>query len=297
MKFTAPWRVLSHYLNHPLGRRDRIGTLMRLLRWQIGSRVLGMQVAVPFVGDTRLLVRRGMHGATGNIYVGLMEFEDMAFALHLLGEGDLLIDVGANVGVYSILAAGRGAHVLALEPVPETFEQLLDNVHLNRLETRVDARNLGVGEEPGELRFTSAFGPTNHVLANGEWDAQSVIVPVDSLDNIAAGLAPAMIKIDVEGFEANVVQGATAILARPSLQAVLIELNGLGTRYGFRDADVHARLLDFGFRPMRYEPFARRLFALESHNTGGNTVYVRPSEALDQRLQGAPAARVVGVSV
>ena len=78
---------------------------------------------------------------------------------------------------------------------------------------------------------------------------------------------------------------------------MLIELNGLGARYGFSDADIHARLLDFGFHPMRYEPFARRLVTLGRHNTSGNTLYIRPSEALEQRLRQAKATRVVGAEV
>ena len=145
--------------------------------------------------------------------------------------------------------------------------------------------------------FPPGGGATNHVLAPGESAEQAVTVAVDSLDNIAAGWTPAMMKIDVEGFEANVIQGAPEILAQASLQAVLIELNGLGARYGFSDADIHARLLSFGFHPMRYEPFVRRLVALEGHNTSGNTLYIRPSAALEQRLREAPAARVLGDAV
>ena len=78
---------------------------------------------------------------------------------------------------------------------------------------------------------------------------------------------------------------------------MLIELNGLGARYGFSDADIRARLLDFGFHPMHYESFARRLVALEGHQDAGNTLYVRPSPALEQRLREAPAARVLGDAV
>jgi hypothetical protein len=55
----------------------------------------------------------GMTGATGNLYVGLHEFEEMAFLLHFLRPGDLFADVGANVGSYTILAAvavERGTH-------------------------------------------------------------------------------------------------------------------------------------------------------------------------------------------
>jgi FkbM family methyltransferase len=287
MTFAALWRTLSHFLNHPLGRRDRFGTLMRIVRWQIGSRTLGTAVAVPFVDGTRLLIRAGMHGATGNVYVGLMEYEDMAFVLHLLRKDVAFLDVGANVGVYSILAAGRGANVLAIEPVPGTYEQLLDNIHLNRFHDRIDARNMGVGSEPGALQFSTQTGPTNHVLAPGEAGDHAVTVTVDALDTIAAGWAPTMIKIDVEGFEANVIRGAAGLLAQTSLQAVLIELNGLGARYGFSDTDIHAQLLKHGFSPAHYDPVARQLHALEDHRTTGNTLYVRPSIDLDQRLRQA----------
>jgi FkbM family methyltransferase len=187
MNPAAPWRMLRHYLNHPLGRRDRLGTFMRIVRWQIGSRALGAAVAVPFINGTRLLISRSMHGATGNVYVGLMEFEDMTFALHLLRKGDMFLDVGANVGVYSILAAAQGAKVLSIEPVPATYEQLLDNIHLNRFQARIDAHHMGVGSEPGELRFSTQSGPTNHVLAPGESTDNAVTVAVDTLDAIAAG--------------------------------------------------------------------------------------------------------------
>lgn len=297
MDLTAPWRTLRHYLEHPLGRRNRGATLMRILRWQLGSRLLGAQAAVPFVDRSRLLVGTGMHGATGNVYVGLMEFEDMAFVLHLMREGDQFLDVGANVGVYSILAASRGARVLAVEPVPDTYEQLLDNIHLNRFQERIEARRVGVGKGAGELRFSIGSGPTNHVLTAGESTDHSVTVAVDTLDAIAAGSAPTMLKIDVEGFEANVIAGAARLLNEPSLQAVLIELNGLGARYGFNDDDIHNELLTAGFSPASYEPFARRLTPLDGHRTSGNTLYVRPSAALEQRLREAPAVRVVGVDV
>ncbi len=73
--------------NHPLTRDHKIHAMSRWLRWQFGSRVLGWPVVVPFVGDTRLLARPGMTGATGNIYCGLHEFEDMAFVLHFLRSG------------------------------------------------------------------------------------------------------------------------------------------------------------------------------------------------------------------
>lgn len=55
-----------------------------------------------------------MTGATGNIYVGLHEFEDMAFLLHVLRRTDLFVDVGANIGSYTILAGGAAGAKLLL---------------------------------------------------------------------------------------------------------------------------------------------------------------------------------------
>lgn len=301
---TSRARTLTHFpetlhqlMTHPIGRKDRIGTLSRFLRWQIGSRLLRQAVAVPYVNGTRLILRTGMHGMTMNLYVGLHEFEDMMFVAHLLREDDQFIDVGANAGEYSILAASCGAKVLALEPVSATYEQLLDNIYLNRFHEQIDARNIGIGSERGELRFSTGSGPTNHVLTAGESGVLAQSVTVDVLDNVAGDWSPIMVKIDVEGFEANVIKGAKSLLARPSLQAVLIELNGLGARYGFNDADIHSRLLNMGFCLVEYNPFSHQLIRRDEYGRSGNSLYVREPPALECRLHEAQSVEVVRISV
>ena len=75
----------------------------------------------PWIGGQRLSIRRGMRGATGNIYVGLHEFADMMLTLNFLREGDLFLDIGANVGSYTVLASGICRAVTwAFEPDPGT---------------------------------------------------------------------------------------------------------------------------------------------------------------------------------
>lgn len=75
--------------NHPLGSRPKLRATNNCLGWQLRSRMRPGPHAVSFVGDTRLLVSCGMHGATGNIYCGLHEFEDMALVMHFLRPSDL----------------------------------------------------------------------------------------------------------------------------------------------------------------------------------------------------------------
>lgn len=108
-------------------------------------------------------------------------------------------------------------------------------------------------------------------------------MPVEPLDELADEAA--MIKIDVEGFEMEVIQGADSLFKKSSLQAVLIELNGLGLRYGFHDEDIHALLLNFGFTPVSYDPFMRKLTSMGYYKDAGNTLYVRRTGELDRRLR------------
>lgn len=244
-----------------------------------------MDALVPLVDGVRFIARPGMHGATGNIYVGLMEFEDMAFVLHFLQASDEFIDVGANVGIYSLLAATRCKKVMAIEPVPSTYELLKQNVHLNELHEIVALRNFGVSDANGELLFSSRDGAMNHVLVGGEDAVGANMVSVERLDDLARDWCPALIKVDVEGFEEMVVAGADNVLRDGALKAVLIELNGLGARYGFSDISVHNSLIDKGFEPVCYDPFTRRLIRASGSNRGGNTLYVRGLDEVEGRLK------------
>jgi len=296
-------------VNHPLNRRHKLSALRRFVQWQVGSRLLPGKVALPFVDGLRLLVAPSMTGATGNIYCGLLEFEEMAFVLHALREGDRFADVGANVGAYSLLAAAARAEVIAFEPVPATFAHLSENVRLNHLEDRVRLFQVGVGRSPGRVRFTADRDAMNRVVAppgmNGTPDHSAaptgpappgtVEVPVEPLDGYTADSPPAVIKIDVEGFETEVVAGAAATLRSPSLLAVIMELNGAGAVYGFDERALHESMLAAGFTDCTYQPLERRLVPREGAKVlSGNTIYVRDPASCQERVRTARRFAVRG---
>jgi FkbM family methyltransferase len=277
---------------HPLNRDHRLKAFTRWARWQTSSLLAPGPIAVPYVNDIRLLARFGMTSATGNIYAGLYEFEDMAFVGHLLRPGDLFVDVGANVGCYSMLAAAVGARSLALEPLPTTFRDLMMNVSLNGVHDLVDARNVGVGAEHGELVFTEAHDSMNHVAVGSE---SGLTVAVETLDHLLAGNEPRFIKIDVEGYEAAVLAGAAATLAKPSLVGLLVEFVGHGTRYGYDEIAVHANLLRLGFSPMVYKPFERRVVPPSDSTDrtyASNTLYLRSTDEVKALVAAAPGLRL-----
>jgi FkbM family methyltransferase len=291
---------LKFILNHPLNRDVPFKTLARLIKWQLGSRLLPGSLAVPFVGNTRLLVQRGMTGASGNIYCGLHEFEDMTFVLHALRPGDLFVDVGANIGSYTVLAGGvSGASVVAIEPIPKTFQALLDNIRLNRLDALVTAKNVGVGSVPGSTFFTENFGAGNYLVAECKMGSSNQTqIQVETLDGLLHGLSPTLMKIDVEGYETEVIKGGDKPLKANSLLAVLLEVHGVGRRYGFDEDKLHQEMLQKGFVPCRYQPFDRKIIAINDRNKRfGNTLYVRDESALQRRLESAPKILVHGQAI
>ncbi|WP_434151418.1 FkbM family methyltransferase [Methylocaldum gracile subsp. desertum] len=291
--------TLSFIVNHPLNSERRLASIKRFVTWQIGSRLVPGAVAVPFVNETRLLTRPGMTGATGNLYCGLHEFEDMAFVLHFLREEDLFVDVGANIGSYTVLAAGAvGARTISIEPIEATFSSLLDNVRINGLDDRVRAMNLGVGAESGTLRFTQASDTTNHVASSADSEGDTIDVRIESLDSVLAGESPRLIKVDVEGFETEVIGGAEQTFSNPALIAVLMELNGSGNRYGFDEDKLHQMVLEYGFESYSYVPLERRLVSLNGKkNLSGNTLYIRDVGTVAKRLREAPKYSVLETKI
>lgn len=284
--------VVRFVFTHPLNRGQRMRALGRLLRWQLGSRLLACPVALPFVDDLHMVVERGMTGATGNYYCGLHEAEDMAFVLHFLKPGDDFYDIGANVGSYSLLAAAAGAtRILAFEPAPETARRLRRNIAFNSLQGVVAVQEMALGPADGEVSFSRGSDTTNHVMAEGEAGEMDV-VRVGRFDDCFVGDRPSFVKMDVEGFESQVLAGAGAALANASLLGLLVEDNGSGRRYG-AEIPIASLLRDHGFEPWRYDPWKRRLVPLLGATQTGNVLFLRHSELAQARVDAAGRFRLV----
>ena len=284
-------------LQHPLSSLDRQAAIVRYLKWQIGSRLVPGPVVVPFIGSASLIVSPGMTGATQNLYTGLSDFSDCACLLHLLREGDLFVDIGANVGVYTVLASGVvGASSIAIEPVPSTFRRLCANLQVNNIASRVVAHNIGLSREAGTLTFTSNQDCMNRI-APENWSGPTIAVPVATLDEVLNGRRPTLIKIDVEGWESQVFAGAKATLESSSLLALIVEMDSSTATMNENEEAVDRTLRHHGFAPSSYDPFTRSLTQLPGKNRkSGNTLYLRNLPQVAALLSTAPSFAVNGRS-
>ncbi|MCX7944434.1 MAG: FkbM family methyltransferase [Deltaproteobacteria bacterium] len=291
MSTTQLFNILKFIYTHPFNSENRINGILRFFKWQISCLLNQYPIIYQFTENSRLIIAKGMTSATGNLYCGLAEYNEMGFLLHFLRQGDLFIDIGANIGAYTILASAEiGANTIAIEPIPPTFKILLDNILVNRIHDRVKALNIGLGSKNGKLRFTTLYDSTNHVATGGE--TNTIEVEVSTLDTILSSeLIPVLLKIDVEGFETEVLNGAEKTLGRDALKAIIIELNGLGKRYGYDDLEVHKKLLNFEFKPFMYNPQRRRLEELETFGAH-NTIYLRDKKFVEDRIRSARRIKI-----
>jgi hypothetical protein len=139
----------------------------------------------------------------------------------------------------------------------------------------------------------------NHVVALSESIHNAVRVQMTTLDELLRQDEPTLLKVDVEGFETEVFDGATKTLAAPSLLAMIVELNRSGDRYGANQEQLIQKFEHFGFRPYEYLPFEREL--RESihgkSQRDGNTLFVRRPEIVVERVRSAPRISVFGTLI
>jgi FkbM family methyltransferase len=164
-------------------------------------------------------------------------------------EGAIVMDVGANVGAYTLLFAtwaGSAGRVFAFEPSVGSRAGLERHLHLNGLSNRVSVRAEAVGAISGTVAFrdTGTDGDNGIVIVPQD-DAR--VVPSVSLDDFCAAhrLVPDLIKIDVEGAELAVLRGARRTIAERGAQlSLFVELHpSLWAGLGYTRDDLERELL------------------------------------------------------
>jgi FkbM family methyltransferase len=279
-------------ISHPITKKYKAKGVFRYIKYGLMSHISRKPFIYTFIGNTKLALRRGNSSALLQYFTGLYDLDEMGFLMHLLRKEDIFVDVGANVGVYTILSSGVcGATTIAIEPSPSTIESLFENISLNGISDYVKVKAVAVGNENTSVRFTKNLNAINHVISQNDSNPDSIDIPVEKLDDITKNYEPILLKIDIEGYEMKAIEGSHNLLQKNSLKAIIIELNGLSSRYNFDEKKIHHILKETGFSPYSYDPVDRQLKTINNFGEQSNTIYIRDRDIdfiIDRLTTGSP---------
>lgn len=210
------------------------------------------------------------------------------FFRRYLRPGDVVVDVGANFGLTALAAfsaVGPTGQVHAFEPHPRVFGYLLGNIELNGAEAVVTARRLAIGDRSGDAFLTDYRVDDQNTISGTE---TGVRVPAATLDEALPDLPRiALLKIDVEGYEKFVLEGATRTLERVDCVYFESYLPNFA-QHGYRLDDVLALLRARGFQVLRPDGDGPGTPVAAGHDSAEpeDLVAVRDPDHLRRRLEG-----------
>lgn len=233
-----------------------------------------------------------------NIYFGEFECGEQDFVRRFLRPGDIFVDVGANIGLYTLIAArcvGTRGHVFAFEPVVQTFERLKHNVAVNRLQNatlvplalsdQIEERPLTVSRE-GYQAWSSLGQPSHGQTSEQElvscttWDAFAE-------EHHLLGRV-CLMKIDIEGWELHFLLGARRALADQRPPHLMIEFTEENARNaGTTCAELYYQLENLGYQMYRINSGSKSLVRepLRSNYPFVNLIATKDVDLLLSRLR------------
>ena len=279
--------ILRFIWSHPANRHRRLRTIARAVGWQLEKRLFKSCRDISVFGQLRLRCYPDSRGAGLMIYTnGCYDYDEMHFVQRYLRPGDAVVDVGANIGVYTLLAAscvGAQGRVLAFEPSRQVYARLEENVRINGL-SQVEPQCLALGSAPGTVDFLQELDVSNRIsVSSDQADLQGRVesVPCITLDMALADTRYALGKIDIEGAETMVFQGGSRVLREANPPVWLLELKDrLLRRFGssaaelarlFQDADYDLAFFDADQNQLVVgnEPWHERGNVLAIHRSAG----------------------------
>ena len=194
------------------------------------------------------------HGMTAQLFLGgLYEKYETNLFKSVVGEGMTVVDLGANIGYYTLLAAklvGRKGRVFAFEPAPDNFSLLLKNIEANGYDNIIPVQK-AVSNKTGTTKlFLHRMNQGDHRIYDSHDGREAITVNVTTLDTFFEnGQYPIdIIKMDIQGAEMAALQGmAEIVLKNDSLNIITEFWPKMLQNFGFSPLEFLSKLIEYGF--------------------------------------------------
>ena len=269
---------------HPLVNNPLLG-IIRYSLLNIFLRFKKKPIIWNWINNIKYYLLIGDSCLISNCYFYIGDYEQISFIINYLDKDETFIDIGSNHGNYTLISSCIiGCKTISVEPVKSTFNRLKMNLNLNKVDN-VILRQVGISDKEGKLMFSSNLGERNKVIEN-KTDQSLETVNVITLDKLLYRETDiSMIKIDVEGYEKQVLLGGIKSLQNKNLNVIQIELNNANSFYGYDENETISILEDYGFKPYKYYPPNKELLKLNGkNNERRDTLFIRDIEQVRNKL-------------
>lgn len=218
-------------INHPVNRQNKVRSVSRILWWKANQLFFHLPSIVEVAPGIKCICYPASSFGGLVVYTKLPEFKELEFLKDVLNKNDIFLDIGANIGIFSLVAASKitSGKIYAFEPFPDVYDKLSENIRLNDLGHLIKVVKKVVSDKSGKEEFlledksetASIVNRTNRNLAFKK-------IPSIKLDDFISAEHLQyidLVKIDVEGAEFKVLKGFSDYIKRGKVGSIIFEIN------------------------------------------------------------------------
>lgn len=242
----------------PFNKKHPLRALFRFFGWKL-IRLLKLQnLKVKFWKNCYLYINHDSFQSMWLMYNYIVDWEEFLFIHYYLRKNSIVFDIGANMGFYSIWMSRSVCElgkIHSFEPNTENFNRLSHNILVNQFNGQFIPNKLAVSSKNGKMKMTNGFDGENH-LVDSNFGGSSSIIDVVCLDyycNQHKINKIDFIKIDVEGFELDVLKGGINQLTKKNIDVIQLELNGTLINSGSTKQDLISFVEEIGYQFCIYD--------------------------------------------
>lgn len=277
---------LNYFFSHHQFKKNPLKTLFRLVVWEVYYKLFDRTAIVTFYEELKIELHPMKHrGISGLIYIFRQFEEEEIFLTNYIKQGMVVLDIGANIGYYSLIFSkliGEKGRVYSFEPTKCTYKELLKNIEINHCKNIVPL-NHALSDKNEKRKFYHADDHGRNAFAPEIENAIFEEVECKMLDQIIEenNLKIDLVKIDVEGAELLVFKGGSKFLNQFN-GPIYCEFNTPKIKnMGYALKDLVLLINEMGFDIYQYTDDEKKLKAISNpEQFNGDVILIKNGQNL-----------------
>ena len=273
-------KTLAYIWTHPENRGRQIQAIGRFTCWQLYKRLVHHSFDIELGDGLRLRCYHDSRSASAALYCGLYDYDEMNFLLRFLQNGDSFLDIGANIGIYTLLAARQtpAGQIYSVEALPKNAVRLKENLSLNQF-NNVTVYEVAASSHQGHVTLNLADGDSTPSISvttakTKKLDRPSLQVSTDTLNNLIVDSVEhlTLAKMDIEGAELLALKGATLLLQQHRPMVWILEINSQIQNFDYTAEDLVDFLDSYDYGLYKYSADNNQVSPISLDEQTGNNI-------------------------